>query len=116
MLLVSASDGKVCLACLEDWVPSRFSIANILLSLQQLLSEPCFSGEAWNGTAVQVAKETPRQFDQIVLDTVMKSQRNNGGKNIFFLLFHFIRDSFFKFFFLSDFFCPNTHVFLSDVK
>jgi len=72
---VSASDGKVCLACLDEWVPSRFSIANILLSLQQLLSEPCFSEEAWNETAVQVAKETPKQYVQIVLDTVMKSQR-----------------------------------------
>ena len=89
---VSASDGKVCLACLEEWVPSRFSIANILLSLQQLLSEPCFSEEAWNETAVQVAKETPKQYDQIVMDTVLKSQRlGDDGKGysgfIFFLFF-----------------------------
>ena len=85
MVLVSASDGRLCLGCLEEWAPGSSSIANVLVSLQQLMSEPCFSDEAWNETAVQVATKTPNKYNQIVLDTVMKSQGECGENVIQFL-------------------------------
>ena len=69
------------MGCLEEAWGQSCSVASILVTLQQLLSEPYFSQEAWNKTALQVALDTPKQYDQIVEDIVEKSQSiNEDGK------------------------------------
>jgi len=70
---VSTTDGQVCLGCLEEWKPNT-SLASVLISIQQLLSEPWFE-KAWNEDAVHIAMETPKQYKQMVLDNVMNSKR-----------------------------------------
>lgn len=72
---VSTRNGEVCLGIIENWKSTKFTIISVLLTLQQLLSEPYSFKKAWNQNAVRTIKETPKHYKQLVLDTVLDSQR-----------------------------------------
>lgn len=80
---VDSRSGRVCLGCLEQW-NQVYSSLFLLLSIQNILSEPCLENVI-NKEALVLIRSYPRRYKQLVLDCVLESKRSRYNPPITFV-------------------------------